>query len=726
MKVGIIGAGMSGLSVAHFLNKKGVDVELIEAAPYIGGFAHSFQWNGHTCDWAAHRLFTHDEHILQTIQSLTPLRTHNRVSAVYMGGKWLKDPVDAIQLCHRFFPKNTFSIPWTYLTRPKNLPESSFKSYCQARFGNRLEEFLFSPYTEKMFGIPADQISVEWARKKVRLAGPLDVIKQGSKTKFNYFYYPKNGGYGIICDALLAPIKDRLHLNAKMTDLTFEGDRITSVKYIKDGQPGELMADHIVSTIPLTVLCGMLGYNPPLTYRAVAAVYAHVNKPQTTPNHWIYYMDGDAAVNRLCEFKNLNPNAGPPETSVVCAEVTDCERPDFQEKAIKDLAASGIFTMDQVLDTTVVRRNFSYPVYRCDYESDVDKALGHLAQYKNLHSVGRAAQFEHMEIDDCLEAALQLVRELTAKETITLTEQRSDLPVEPRVVIVIADNGDDVRLAGCVESFRKADYSQRQIMIVTADDARQKSVSTAFSDALVVVEKNGRGLSALYNKGIIKAIKECGADFVMLVQANTHAEPDLLSKLVRIAQRDPESGILAPQIRLAEKPDSLWSIGLQFRKMPPSTKNIGHGQPASRFNQSREVDYAVSCGLLVSREAIERAGLFDPGFSCYYEDMDFSLRVRAQGFRIRYVPEAKLYHHETAAKDPAGFYEAWGVSFIRFYRRHMTPLWTKFPLHFLYLIAREALSGNASKVPALCRGAWQGLHRRLGRTPDLDSTDGID
>lgn len=725
MKVGIIGAGMSGLSVAHFLHKKGVDVELIEAAPYIGGFAHSFQWNGHTCDWAAHRLFTHDEHILQTIQNLTPLRTHNRVSAVYMGGRWLKDPVDAVQLCLRFFPSNTFSIPWTYLTRNKELPEDSFQNYCLARFGSRLEEFLFSPYTEKMFGIPANQISVEWARKKVRLAGPLDVIKQGSKTKFNYFYYPKNGGYGIICDALLAPIKDRLHLNAAMTGLEFDGDRIVSVKYEKNGQPGELRADHIVSTIPLTNLCRMLGYNPPLTYRAVAAVYAHVNKPQTTPNHWIYYMDGDAAVNRLCEFKNLNPNAGPPETSVVCAEVTDCERPDFQDKAIKDLAASGIFTMDQVLDTTVVRRNYSYPVYRCNYEADVDKALGHLAQYKNLHSVGRAAQFEHMEIDDCLETALQLVRELTATETITLSEQRSDLSVEPRVGIVVADTGDEAAVAACVASFQTADYAQRQLMVVTADETRRDQLAARLPGVAIEVEKTARGLAGLYNRGMVKAVKEWAADFVLLVQGNTHAEPDLITKLVRIAQRDPESGILAPQIRLAEKPDAIWSIGLQFRSMPPSTKNIGHGQPADKFKQSREVDFAVSCGLLVSREAIEKAGLFDPGFSCYYEDMDFSKRVREQGFRIRYVPEAKLYHHESAAPAPADFYESWGESFIRFYRRHMTPFGVKFPVHFTYLIAREAASGHLGRIPALGRGAWKGLHRRLGRTPDLNSVDGL-
>ena len=42
-------------------------------------------------------------------------------------------------------------------------------------------------------------------------------------------------------------------------------------------------------------------------------------------------------------------------------------------------------------------------------------------------------------------------------------------------------------------------------------------------------------------------------------------------------------------------------------------------------------------------------------------------------------------------------------------------------LHLAYLVARESLTGHAGHVPALCRGAWRGLHRRLGSTPTLDS-----
>lgn len=147
--------------------------------------------------------------------------------------------------------------------------------------------------------------------------------------------------------------------------------------------------------------------------------------------------------------------------------------------------------------------------------------------------------------------------------------------------------------------------------------------------------------------------------------------------------------------------------------------------PAGSGARSRELDYAAASGLLISREALEKAGLFDPGFGCYYEDLDFSRRVRGEGFRIRLVPEARLFHREIPAGRGADLAEAWGESFIRFYRRHMKPLWLAIPVHFAYLLAREAVTGGAGRIPALCRGAWKGMHRRLGRPPDIHSVDEI-
>ena len=125
--------------------------------------------------------------------------------------------------------------------------------------------------------------------------------------------------------------------------------------------------------------------------------------------------------------------------------------------------------------------------------------------------------------------------------------------------------------------------------------------------------------------------------------------------------------------------------------------------------------FAVSGGLLIKAEVFRKVGLFDPGYAFYYEDVDFSQRARDEGFRIRFVPEARMFCREPRAVRRTGeFYYAWGESFSRYYRRHMRPMWPKLTIHFGYLILREALTGHAGHVPALCRGALYGLHNRMG------------
>ncbi len=134
------------------------------------------------------------------------------------------------------------------------------------------------------------------------------------------------------------------------------------------------------------------------------------------------------------------------------------------------------------------------------------------------------------------------------------------------------------------------------------------------------------------------------------------------------------------------------------------------------------MDFAVSCGLLIKSEVLKKVGLFDPGYRFYYEDIDFSQRARNEGFRVRFVPEARMYARERQEwKSTDEVYDTWGESFARFYRRHVRPLGLRLPVHLGYLVLREALTGHAAQVPALLRGVIKGFQKPLGNIPRLES-----
>jgi len=112
MKVGILGAGVSGLSCAWLLKQQGVEATVFEESDNVGGLARSFKWHEFDCDFSAHRLFTLDENVLRQLLTLVPMGRHIRRSRIYLGGKWLNDPINIVEVLYRFNPLLTSKLAW--------------------------------------------------------------------------------------------------------------------------------------------------------------------------------------------------------------------------------------------------------------------------------------------------------------------------------------------------------------------------------------------------------------------------------------------------------------------------------------------------------------------------------------------------------------------------------------------------------------------------------------
>ena len=112
-RIGIIGAGCAGLGVAHYLDKKNYDIEVLEGTDHIGGIAGTHQWHGIDLDLAPHRLYTRDKDIEQELLSLVPMNTLKRRSEIYLQGKWVQDPVNPIEIVTKFFPSKSIHLVWS-------------------------------------------------------------------------------------------------------------------------------------------------------------------------------------------------------------------------------------------------------------------------------------------------------------------------------------------------------------------------------------------------------------------------------------------------------------------------------------------------------------------------------------------------------------------------------------------------------------------------------------
>lgn len=726
-KIAILGAGVAGLSSAYYLKLYGVDVQVFERESYYGGLARSFNWHGFSCDFAAHRFFTNDEDVLRSVFRLNPMIRHVRRSKLYVRNAWVNDPINPLELIRLLPQKEALLLLKDLINPPNKINEpKSFEDYILNHYGKVLHENFFRPSTEKIFRIPADQISVLWALKKARLVNPFKKMDGKSRKYFAYFYYPLEGGYGSICDAFYRNVKDSVMLNSEVTNILREGEKIVGIEYQVNGETKFFECDTIISTLPLTHTGKMLGIDVSLSYQKVDAVYLLINKPEAGPYHWVYYIDSDVAINRKVEFKHMSRFNTPPGTSVICAEVTSYEN-DPAGKVIKDLEKAGYIQSKDVIDSLVVREDYAYPIYKIGYEEIVASAIKQIQQTQNVHIIGRSAEFIHREADDIIGESKRLAKRILQKRSGAEVQLKTEIDGSENLAIVVLSYNNAADTLECINSLVKLEGGPYQTYLVDngSTDKTVDLVQRQFPDVEVLDLGHNFGVPIGFNKGIIRALL-AGYKFVLILNNDTVCDPKMVTEMVQVANADHDCAIVMPKICYYPPKNGpldrsdVWADGGYFRKFPPTIK-LNDNRSQIDFDIPRKIEYAPTCGLLMHKRAFDNVGLFDEGFFFFYEDWDFSERIRSKGLNIWVAPNALLWHKvsKSTSKDMSFYWQQMGQSTARFMNRHYSKSGKLF--QEVYLILRDFFlkPSNLKYLKNYRKGMRIGNSKALDSYPDL-------
>ena len=213
----------------------------------------------------------------------------------------------------------------------------------------------------------------------------------------------------------------------------------------------------------------------------------------------------------------------------------------------------------------------------------------------------------------------------------------------------------------------------RTLVVDNASDAGSiKEIYATFPEAEVIVNPSNLGFSNGMNVGIDHALRE-GADFVFIANNDTTLAPDLLDQLVETACSE-GADVTSPAIYYMEPDDRIWSIGGWRSPVNYEILQAYHRLDISKTTQSFQVDFTTGCGMLLSRQCVEKVGFFDPRFFMYYEDSDYCLRAQRMGCKLWVVPKAKMWHRVAASicgiNSPGERYYM-GLSSVLFFRKHV-------------------------------------------------------
>lgn len=498
----IIGAGPAGLTAGLELMRAGKrDVLVLEATNEIGGISKTVNYKGNRIDIGGHRFFSKSDWVMNWWREMLPVAMppgsigekefrvtyqgasrllgaadihateadeavmllRNRLSRIYFNGAFFSYPLKpgfdmvtklGVGKCTQF----ALSYGRSHLA--PITPEQSLEDFFINRFGRALYLQFFKSYTEKVWGVPCNEISAAWGAQRVKslnignmVAHALKKLVPGGRkggeeqtSLIENFLYPKYGPGQMWETAAkrFEQLGGRIVHNAQVVGIERAQDRVTAVTArLGDGDAMRIETRNVVSTMPVKDLTVAMqadlpaaigGIGTQLQYRdfiTVGLLYRKLRRtaaaidPKThlVADNWIYIQDAGVKVGRLQIFNNWSPYmVADPDTVWVGLEFFAKDDDDLWAMSEQQLKALALREMQQLkladeadaLDAVVIRQPKAYPGYFGDAYEHFEELREYLDGLKNLYLIGRNGMHRYNNQDHSMLSARFAVEAILA------------------------------------------------------------------------------------------------------------------------------------------------------------------------------------------------------------------------------------------------------------------------------------------------------------------------
>jgi len=500
----IIGAGPAGLTAAYeLLTRTEIKPVVLEKSQHMGGISRTVNYKGNRIDIGGHRFFSKSDRVMDWWLRILPLQASPNGSAAIQYQRKEQavatsasgpDPAAAdrvmllrgrksrIYYLRRFFDYpislsgdtlrklglwRTFKIGcsylWSALFPLKN--EQTLEQFFINRFGSELYRTFFKSYTEKVWGVPCDQISAEWgaqrikglsvwstllhAAKKIFTPSRNDIGQKGTQTSLiEQFLYPKFGP-GQMWEEVARRVGEmggEIRTGYTVNRILTDGDRVRALEAVNSatGQKEIFEGDYFFSTAPVKEILRSFDVAPPpkvlevsdgLIYRdfitvglLVRSLLINDDTPQgkkLVTDNWIYIQEPDVLLGRLQIFNNWSPFmvADPAKVwlglEYFCNETDrlwNLSEEEMTALARQELSKIGIINSAEVVDSTVIRMEKTYPAYFGSYDR-FGEIREYVDRYANLFLVGRNGMHRYNNQDHSMLTAMMAVDDIIAGNT---------------------------------------------------------------------------------------------------------------------------------------------------------------------------------------------------------------------------------------------------------------------------------------------------------------------
>jgi protoporphyrinogen oxidase len=403
----IIGAGVTGITLCKLLREKFPNILVLEAESEIGGLCKTKVINGHILDIGGGHFFgTKYDEVYQYIFKYLPKKDFNyfqRVSKINIENTDIDYPIESniwqlpIEKQIEYIISVVRNEEALGVKEPKN-----YEQWIRWKLGNKICDNYMIPYNIKLWGVEPAEMDIDWLYKIPRvnveevirycLEKTQDVNKYPAHIKF---YYPKDGGFGSIVNAIAEDELQYIKTDTKAEKLVFDENSKTWL--IND----KYRAKNVINTTPWNDLYKSLGephhlkkHFDKIKYNKI--VVSLYEKTYTHNYHWRYIPNITEQHHREFYIHNFAPAS---KNNGIYIE-TNIDR----------------FNKDKI---TFQGRNICHFETKAAYPIPVIShadAIKNILEYykgKNLFGVGRWGQHQYQNADVSIMEAIKFVRDFT-------------------------------------------------------------------------------------------------------------------------------------------------------------------------------------------------------------------------------------------------------------------------------------------------------------------------
>ncbi|GAC1418068.1 MAG: glycosyltransferase family 2 protein [Flavisolibacter sp.] len=286
--------------------------------------------------------------------------------------------------------------------------------------------------------------------------------------------------------------------------------------------------------------------------------------------------------------------------------------------------------------------------------------------------------------------------------------------IKPLISIIVLNwNGTELTCAFLNSLSATNTYTNIEVIIVDNHSTLDPSAKfkEVYPEVIVIRNTNNLGFSGGNNVGM-RAAK---GQYLFIVNNDTELTTGLLEGLLEIFEQFKDAGMACPKFHYFFNKGTIEYAGYHAVNIFTGRNGMvgqlekDHGQ----YDTIRQTNYGHGGAMMVPKKIINEVGLLPEEFFLYYEELDWSERIKKKGYKIYYQPKSLIYHKESMTTGKSSPLKTFYLTRNRilFMRRNIAlPGFLIFSLYFIcFTIPKNTLLFYLTKQKPHLRSFWKAI-----------------